>query len=194
MPRPPRTIAPGAFYHVVTRGNNHQRVFDDVLRAFFVPTLGRVGRRMGWQVYGWAVMDNHYHAVLQVGDAGLSSGMCELNTLLARASNVRLGRIDHCFGRRYWCAHLRTEHHLLLSLRYAMWNPPRAGVCDEPGDSLWTSFRAAVGLDPAPPVLARAQLLELFDPNPVVARRAFSDFVSEGRVRCQAPWDGPASR
>ena len=139
-------------------------------------------------------MDNHYHAVLRGSrNRGLSDGMCQLNTRIALASNARFGRIDHCFGRRFWSAHLKTEQHLLLSLRYAMWNPPRAGRCDAPESSTWTSFRASVGLDPAPQVLDVRRLLELFDPDPVAGRRFLSGFVSDGRVRCQAPWDGPPS-
>jgi REP element-mobilizing transposase RayT len=193
VPRPRRDQEPGAFYHVVSRGNNKQIVFDDHLRRLFLERLERVATRRSWRIFGWALMTNHYHLVLQIQKAELAAGMCELNTWFAHASNATFGRIDHCLGRRYWSARLETQHRLLLSVRYGMWNPPRANVCDDPAGSRWTSFRASVGLDPAPPVLARTQLLELFHPDPGAASRVFSDFVSEGRVRCQAPWDGPAS-
>jgi putative transposase len=194
MPRRPRHQDPGAYYHVVSRGNNKQAIFDDELRHLFLRSPHVVARTNHWLVLAFALMRNHYHLVLQLGDNGLSDGMCVLNTRFARSSNSRFDRINHCLGQRFWSAHLGTEHHLLNSVRYCHWNPPRAQICAEPSDSNWTSYRGSVGLDARHPVLAHAELLALFDTNSERARRALVDFVSEGRVRCQAPWDGPPSR
>jgi putative transposase len=194
MPRPPRHQDPGAYYHVVTRGNNKQTIFDDELRLLFLHVLGAVATAWKWRVLAFALMRNHYHLVLRIGDEGLSDGMWALNTRFATASNVRFGRINHCFGRRFWSAHLDTEHYVLNSVRYCHWNPPRANLCDDPAESRWTSYRASVGLDEPPAFLALPDLLTLFHREPSSALHALSAFVAEGRVRCQAPWDGPPSR
>jgi len=193
MPRPLRHQENGAFYHVVSRGNNKQVIFNDDLRTLFIETTERVARALDWRLLAYALMPNHYHLVLKIGSHGLSDGMCVLNRRFARASNGSFGRINHCFGQRFWSAHLETEHYLLNSVRYCYWNPPRAKLCSEPSGSTWTSFRATVALDGRHPVLAIDELLPLFDRDPSRARRAFTDFVAEGRVRCQAPWDGPPS-
>ena len=193
MPRRPRHQESGAYYHVATRGNNKQVIFDDELRALFLATVQMVARSLDWRVLAFALMRNHYHLVLKIGSRGLSDGMCVLNTRFARASNNRYDRINHCFGQRFWSAHLDTEHYLLNSVRYCHWNPPRAQLCADPSGSTWTSFRASVGLDPPHAALAIDELLRLFDIDTGHARRALSDFVAEGRVRCQAPWDGPPS-
>src|SRR4051794_14709446 len=145
--RPPRIEVPGAYYHVVARGNDRQPIFDDALRSVFLLQATRVAARYGWLVFAYALMSNHFHLVLQLGTRGLSNGMCELNGGFARASNARFGRIDHCFGRRFWSAQLDTDAHLLASVRYTMWNPARAGRGDRPEDSQWTSFRSTAGLD-----------------------------------------------
>src|SRR5262245_50951473 len=139
MPRRPRHEEPGEYYHVVSRGNNKQVIFDDELRLLFLRLLHAIARAYDWRVLAFVPMANHYHFVLQIGVRGLSAGMCVLNTRFARASNSRFERINHCLGQRFWSAHLETEHHLLNSIRYCYWNPPRALICADPRDSNWTS-------------------------------------------------------
>jgi REP-associated tyrosine transposase len=189
MSRERRIEAPGSFHHLVSRGNNRQVIFDDFLRSVFLSQLSRVARRHDWRVLVYVLMSNHFHVVLRLGDGGLSDGMRELNTGFAVASNLHFGRINHCFGARFWDAQLETEQHLLASIRYALWNPPRAGVGAHPGDSSWSSFRASIGAEWAPRELpALHELLGLFGRTPREAQRAFRRFVTDGRERCLAPW------
>jgi REP element-mobilizing transposase RayT len=194
MARLPRHEDPGAYYHVVSRGNNKQAIFDNQLRELFLRLVGCVSAKYDWRVLAYALMGNHSHLVVQIGVLGISDGMCVLNGQFARASNARFDRINHALGRRFWSAHLDTQHYLLSSVRYCHWNPPRANICLDPAGSTWTSFRGSVGLDRPHPVLALDELLGLFDRNHDRARMALSAYVEEGRVRCQAPWDGPPSR
>jgi REP element-mobilizing transposase RayT len=180
MPRQRRAEVAHAYYHVVSRGNNRQAIFDDELRRFFPLRLDVIARRYDWTIFAWAFMTNHFHLVLQIGDRGLSSGMQTLNTGFALASNARFGRINHCVGGRFSSKQIQTEEQLLRTVRYAHWNPPRAGVGDHPSDSDWTSYRATAGLDHAPRVLAVSTLLTHFGPNPVKARKGFCRYIDEG--------------
>jgi REP element-mobilizing transposase RayT len=177
MPRALRKVEPNGIYHVVCRGNDKQVIFDDELRAWYLWQLTQIARVHDWTIFAWALMSNHVHLVLQIGECGISDGMCQLNTYLAKASNARFGRINHCLGRRFWSDLVDTEAYLWDCIRYVLWNPARAGLETRPGECAWTSYRSTVGLDLPKEPLALGRLLELFGRTPASARERFESFV-----------------
>jgi putative transposase len=189
----PRIEVPHAYYHVVARGNNKRRIFEDSFdRRMFLLILTAVARRYGWSILAYCLMDNHYHVLLQLGacERGLSRGMCVLNTGHAVEYNRRHGRINHLFGKRYWSVMLKTDEQLLTACRYVLLNPVRAGVVHAPRDWAWSSYRATLGLALTIPRLAVRQLLERFAPTHNAAVAAFEVFVTDallGPVRRQPP-------
>ena len=129
------------YHHVVTRGNNRRRIFeDDVDRWFFCTTVERVAKKYGWTILAYCLMDNHYHLVLAVGERGLARGMCELNTACALNYNARHGRVNHLFGKRYWNRFLRTHATVVNALRYVVQNPRRAGGRRPLEAYVWASY------------------------------------------------------
>ena len=66
MPRQVRIEYPDAIYHVMARGNRRERiVIDDEDRKHFEASLEEVVVKMGWQLYAWVLMGNHYHLVFK---------------------------------------------------------------------------------------------------------------------------------
>jgi putative transposase len=65
---------PGAFYHVMARGNRREEIFrGEKDRQLFLNTLGEACTRSGWRVHGWALMSNHYHLFLGINNRGQST-------------------------------------------------------------------------------------------------------------------------
>lgn len=65
MARPLRIEYEGALYHVTSRGDRQQAIFeDDAGRKKFLKILGRVVEQMRWRCHGYCLMDNHYHLIL----------------------------------------------------------------------------------------------------------------------------------
>jgi putative transposase len=185
----PRVETAAGYYHVGTRGNSKRHIFDDdVDRLMFLMQLKRAAKRYGWTVLAYCLMTNHYHLVLQLSDRGLSRGMCELNSGFAASYNMRHGRSNHVFGRRFWDDSIEADGHLYESCRYVVLNPVRAGLRDEPADWPWSSYRACAGLEHAPAFLAAGELLTFFGRDPARARRAYRSYVQEGRGQRQPPW------
>jgi REP element-mobilizing transposase RayT len=61
MGRPHRYLAPGAYYHVGTKGNNDDPIFqDDDDRRVFLQILRRVKRHYRWRLHARCLLGNHY--------------------------------------------------------------------------------------------------------------------------------------
>jgi len=66
MPRSLRLEFPGAFYHVMARGNRREMIFhDEDDRRFFLATLAEACAMTGWRVHAWVLMGNHYHLFIE---------------------------------------------------------------------------------------------------------------------------------
>jgi putative transposase len=71
----------GAVYHVMTRGNRKEAIFrEDHDRFTWLDYLDQVCHRTDWRVYGWMLMQNHYHLLVETPGANLVAGMQWLQT------------------------------------------------------------------------------------------------------------------
>jgi REP element-mobilizing transposase RayT len=102
MPRNLRIEFPGAFYHVMARGNRRETIFhDDDDRRFFLSTLSEACGMTGWRVHAWVLMGNHYHLFIETPEANLVAGMSWLQNTVTRRYNVRHMAWGRLFGDRY---------------------------------------------------------------------------------------------
>lgn len=163
MGRPPRLQPAGSVVHVSTRGVRRQPIFgDDLDRRMFIAFLAQSIHRCRWSCLAYCLMGNHFHLVLRLSGANLSGGMHRLNGVYARRFNERHGHVGHLFDARFASSVVETEAHLLEALRYVVLNPVRAGICADPGDWPWSSFRATAGIERCPRFLAAARVRRLF--------------------------------
>jgi putative transposase len=191
MGRPRRTEIPGAYYHVVTRGNDRGRIyFGNWSGRLFLRELERASLHYGWRVLAYCLMTNHYHLLIRISDGGLSRGMCEFNGRFAQISNWVNGRSDHLFGRRFRDRLIESDEHLLEACRYVVLNPIRATTgCPDPRCWRWSSLGPTLGLTHPPACLDVGWVLGHFGRDrhvPGRSSRRSSTRAGSGR-RCQAP-------
>jgi REP element-mobilizing transposase RayT len=73
MARQRRIQYEGAIYHLLSRGDRREEIFQDNLdRKSFLQVLGAACKKTGWQVHAYCLMSNHFHLV--IGDAAGKSG------------------------------------------------------------------------------------------------------------------------
>ena len=189
MARPLRIEFPGALYHVTSRGDRREKIFedDDDDREAFLAVLAEVVERFNWLCHAYCLMDNHYHLVIETLDGNLSKGMRQLNGMFTQASNRRHGRSGHLFQGRFKAILVDRDSYLLELSRYVVLNPVRAGAVGAVGDWPWSSYGATAGITGAPGFLTTEALLSMFARRKSVARERYVGFVAEG-VGQPSPW------
>ena len=80
MARALRLEYSGALYHVTSRGDRREDIYeDDIDRATFLDLLDDVCEFYNWDCHGYCLMSNHYHLLPETPEPNLSGGMRQLN-------------------------------------------------------------------------------------------------------------------
>ena len=131
MARKPRIEFAGAVYHVISRGDRGEAIYqDDEDRRLFLQFLGEVCDRTGWLIHAFVVMTNHYHLLLETPEANLVVGMKWLQGTYTQRFNLRHRLRGHLFQGRYKALLIDGEEpgHFLQVSSYIHLNPVRAGL------------------------------------------------------------------
>jgi len=153
-----RMVEPRIF-HVTSRGNAQETIHRDREDyTTFLRMAAAVIAEFGWRCEAYCLMPNHFHFVLDIPEPNLDRGMHRLKGRYARRFNVRHGRLGHVFQGPYDAKPIRSDEQLLVCWRYVDLNPVRAGLCADPAEWLWSSYRAQAGLNPPPTCLERRRI------------------------------------
>ena len=171
MPRPPREEVPGGFFHITARAVDGADVFHEVHdRLSLLALLHGVAQRYEWRCQAYCLMCTHFHLIVQTMKPTLARGMQALCGVYGLRFNKRYERRGHLFGSRYMSVAITSDAHLLEAHRYVARNPVRAGLCSQPGDWRWGSYRAILDLEGAFSFLDVGGVLRLLDDRPAMAR------------------------
>lgn len=146
MPRIGRLHIPGGYYHVIGRGLEKRFIFES--RADKLDFLERFGENLAAadaRCLAWALMSNHYHFLLQVGQRPLSKIMAPILDGYASSYNRRHGRCGYVFQNRYKSILVDKDSYFLELVRYIHLNPVVAGMVenvDKLGSYPWTGHAA----------------------------------------------------
>jgi len=102
MPRKSRIDAIGALHHVIARGIERGKVFQDTTdKRNFLDRLGGILNDTETRCYAWALISNHFHLLLRTGAVPIATVMRRLLTGHALWYNRRHRRYGHLFQNRY---------------------------------------------------------------------------------------------
>ena len=102
MARKPRIEYEGALYHVITRGNQRQRVFKGVEdHQHYLKILADYKVRYEYVLYAYVLMSNHVHLLIETRETPLSKILQRINQSYTMYFNRRYGTVGHLFQGRY---------------------------------------------------------------------------------------------
>lgn len=188
MSRPLRIELAGGLYHVTSRGNRLDDIYqDDADRLTWLEILAQCCERFNWAIHAWCQMSNHYHLVVETAEANLSAGMRQLNGVYTQSINRRHQRVGHVFQGRYKAILVERDSYLLALSRYVVLNPVRAGIVKHARQWKWSSYRAMVGEGERPPWLNTAWILGQFGAQRARQTAGYIEFVQQG-IRGPSVW------
>jgi len=155
---------PGIAAHVLSRGNNKQCIFtDSVDYQKYEALLADNLRRFAVTCHAWCLLWNHLHLVVRPSTFPLSRMMGQLNSAYCGWFNRRHGRVGHVLQGRYTGILIEDGSYFLNCLRYVALNPVNARKVSDPSDWPWSSYRASIGREPAPPYLDLEPVWKMLD-------------------------------
>ncbi|MDD5167284.1 MAG: transposase [Syntrophales bacterium] len=174
MPRTARIAPKEHVYHVLTRGNNHQNVFEEE-EDFkkYLDLLHLYKEKYHFRLYHYVMMTNHVHLVIEPSKEGgdLSEIMKGINLSYARHYKRKYSHTGHFWQDRYKSIMISKDEYLLACGSYVELNPVRAKMVEAPKDYRWSSYR----------VYAYGERDDLVDEHPVYLQ--LSDAEEERRIK-----------
>ena len=75
MARPLRLEYSGALYHVTSRGDRQEAIFEyDQDRRAFLNLFGEVVSSFRWRCHAYCLIGNHYHLMIETPEGNLTKG------------------------------------------------------------------------------------------------------------------------
>ena len=137
-----------ASYHVTTRTVDKAfHLVDEKDKRIVICALDFYQRRGEFDLFGYVVMGNHVHLVLQPSPGRrLADVMRDFKKWTSRC-NAAKAPGQPLWERRYDDNLIRTPEEMLAVLAYIHSNPVRAGIVEDPSDYPWSSARDYAGRD-----------------------------------------------
>jgi len=143
MPRIARSFISNAVSHIITRGNQRQKVFKDESDfRKYLQILWKYKNDFQSSIFAYCLMSNHVHLVLQTLDKpSLSKMMHSINLSYAMYFNYKYKKCGHLWQDRYKSYMVQKDKYLLNLITYVEMNPLRAQICSSAEEYPWSSYR-----------------------------------------------------
>ncbi len=183
MPRKPRILLDGGYYHVLTRGNDRKKIFrykQDY--NHFLKIIKKYLAKFQVNILHYCFMPNHIHLLIQTQKAkDLPKFMQAILQVYASYFRKKYNSSGFVFQNRYKSYFIEKESYLLECARYIERNPIRANMVGNLLDYPWSSFSFyARGTDNDIIKTENPLYLE-FVKTELDSKQRYRDYVSEER-------------
>lgn len=124
MPRIARVKVANMSYHIMIRSIMEIELFkEDEDKEKYFELVGKNQLKYGFKVYGYCLMNNHGHLIIDPAGADISKIMHAINFSYARYFNKKYKRYGHVFQDRFKSKIVDTERYMITLSAYIHNNP-----------------------------------------------------------------------
>ncbi len=148
MARQARLVIPSHVHHVLQRGHDGQRIFQDVedYRSFLA-WVGKAATLFGVAIHAYVLMPNHVHfMVTPMDEQGLGRMMQWVGRHYVPYFNHKYGRTGTLWQGRFKASVIDAERYFITCCRYIESNPKRCGLVEDLVEFPWSSYAHHRGL------------------------------------------------
>ncbi len=142
MARLPRLVLPNQPLHIMHRGNNRQKVFEnkeDMSRI--LADIAKSLIKADCQLHAYVIMTNHLHLLITPKDKHhLAVFMQSLTNRYVRYFNSSRERTGTIWEGRFKSCLVDSDHYLFTLYKYIEMNPVKAGLVIDPKEYPWSSY------------------------------------------------------
>ncbi|MDR0783884.1 MAG: transposase [Propionibacteriaceae bacterium] len=159
MPRQPRKASATGIHHIVLRGVNRQRIFEEAEDyAYFLECVQDTCANNAMTLLAYCCMSNHVHLLIEEANKSCSWSIRQLAGRYAIWFNRKYKRVGHLFQNRFHSEPVENDAYLHTVTMYIHRNPVEAGLSSTPAEYQWSS---RYSLDHPPGLINHERLEEL---------------------------------
>lgn len=171
----PRQYSETGVYHIYARGNNKEIIFkDDDDKEKYIKLIIQAKKRFGFQIYAYAIMDNHLHILLKIENDKLSKAMQIIQQSYTQYYNKKYNHVGRVFQSRFKSKPCKDDIYLLDLIKYIHRNPIEAGLGIKYVNKYTSHKNYLADKDE---VCDSDYLLSIFDENRERAREEYMKFL-----------------
>lgn len=138
-----RYFEEGAVYFVTSATKKKEKIFLNIKAAnFFISTLQYHKYILEYNIYGYVVMPEHFHLLIQPSESySLSKAMNFIKGTFSRKYNKMFGHKGIVWQPSFYDVGMRSEGDILTRLKYMHNNPVKYGLVQDPQDYPFSSYK-----------------------------------------------------
>jgi REP element-mobilizing transposase RayT len=178
MPRSARKKSSTGIYHIVFRGINKQRIFEE--KEDYLTLLEKLHsfqETSRYEIYAYCLMSNHVHLLMKEGTEEFGLAFRRIGTSYVHWFNKKYERCGHLFQDRYKSEPVEKDSYLLTVIRYIHQNPVKAGLVKKIQEYPWSSYQEYIHHKPLTNNICNtAFIFSFFSEDPEDAEKHWIDF------------------
>jgi REP element-mobilizing transposase RayT len=180
MPRTAREKTSNSIFHIMVRSLDEVDLFkDDLDKDMYLKYVKKYLAVFKFEIYGYCLMDNHAHMIIDANGADISMIMHGINYSYVIYFNGRHHRRGHLLEDRFRSKIVKSDGYLYALSAYVHNNPTKIpGYEKHPEKYPFSSLPVYLGLDKDQyKLIDDSFVLSLFGKNPKTARKAYMRLV-----------------